>query len=135
MLDNFFFTLGYSTVEFHCLFVLDVFLYIPRLVLVFQDVSVIYELYDLPHSQMFSWGITVLDQSLHTSIVGVTVWHLGSPNDILVRSFVFHTFCPVTFVILSCLFSSLHIMCHIAFCYISLPAKYLHSILLQLTFS
>ena len=36
------------------LIVLDVFLYIPRLVLVFQDVPVIYELYDLPHSQIFA---------------------------------------------------------------------------------
>ena len=43
LLDNLLFTLGYSTVEFHCFIVLDVFLYIPRLVLVFQDVSVIYE--------------------------------------------------------------------------------------------
>ena len=37
------FTLGYSTMGFHCFVVMDVFLYIPRLMLVFQDVSVCYE--------------------------------------------------------------------------------------------
>ena len=38
------------------------------------------------------------------------------------------------FVLLLCIFSSLHIVIHIAFCCISLPAKYFQSILLQLPF-
>ena len=106
----------------------------PRLMSVFQDVSVLYEYYNLLHSQMFAWGITFLDCCLHTIIVGVTVWHLDSPNYILVSSPFFHTFTRLPCLISLCFFSSLHLMFYITFCYLYLPAKYLHSILLQLPF-
>ena len=82
--------------EFHCFIVLDVLLYIPRLVSVFQDVSVIHEHENFLHSQMFARGITFLDCSLHASIVGVTASHLGSPNYILVSSLSHLYLCPVT---------------------------------------
>ena len=53
---------------------------------------------------------TLFDRHLHTIIVGVTVWHLGSPNYILVSSPCFPYLFPVTFVSYYCLFSSLHIV-------------------------
>ena len=48
---------------------------------------------------------------LYTSIVGITVWHLGSPNYMLVSSFCFPYYC----VKLLYLFSSVHIVFYIAF--------------------
>ena len=49
--------------------------------------------------------------SLYTSIVDVTVWHLGRPNYMLVSSFCFPYLC----VKLLYLFSSVHIAFYIAF--------------------
>ena len=63
----------------------------------------------------------VLDYSqttvfIYTSIIGVTIWHLGSPYYILVSSLSLPYPCPVTFSLYYCrlcLFSSLHIVSHI----------------------
>ena len=48
---------------------------------------------------MFARGITFSDYSLHTNVVGVTVWHLGSPNYILVSCLCLPYLCPVIFVL------------------------------------
>ena len=55
--------------------------------------------------------MTFLDYSLYASIVGVTVWHLGSPNYMLVSRFCFPYLC----VKLLYLFSSVHIVFYRAF--------------------
>ena len=84
--------------ELHC-FGLDVFLHRPR--------------HELDYSQT-----TVF---IYTSIIGVTVWHLGSPYYILVSSLSLPYSCPVTFSLYYCrlrLFSSLHIVSHSLFLYI-----------------
>ena len=60
---------------------------------------------------MFAWGTTFSDYILHTSIVGFTVWHLGSPNYILVSSFCLPYLCPVTFVLYYCSFSAVYTLC------------------------
>ena len=72
---------------------------------------------------MFAWGITFSDYSLHTSIVGVTVWHLGSPNYILVSCLCLPYLCPVIFVLFFVSFSSLHHVSHSLLLAISLPAN------------
>ena len=69
-----------------------------------------------------------------TSIDGVTFWHLGSANYILVSSPCFPYLCPITFVSYYCVCLLVYVLFYIAVCYIFLPAKYLHSILLQLPF-
>ena len=76
----------------------------------------------------------IFDYSLHTSIVGVTVWHLGSLNYILVSSPCFPYLFPVTLVSCYCAYLAVYILFYLALCYMVLPVKYLHSILLQLPF-
>ena len=56
-------------------------------------------------------GVCMRHDSLYTSIVDVTVWHLGRPNYMLVSSFCFPYLC----VKLLYLFSSVHIAFYIAF--------------------
>ena len=45
---------------------------------------------------MFAWGKTFLVYSVETVIVGVTVWHLSSPNYTLVTSLCFPNPCRVS---------------------------------------
>ena len=71
--------------------------------------------------------------SLHTSIFRVSVLHLSSPNNILLSSLYSPYLCPVTFLVSHHrVFSQSTDCVYIAFRHMSLPAKYLHSILLQL---
>ena len=99
----------------------------------YPDMSVAYEHQDLLHYQAFAGSITFFDYIL-TGIVSVTVWHLGSPNYILVSSACVPCLCPVTFVSYYCIYLLVYALLYLTFCYIFLPAKYLHSILLQLPF-
>ena len=117
--------------EVNCFIVLDVFLYIPRLVLVFQDVSVIYEHQDLLHSQMFGFQTAVF--ILVLLVLPFGIWVAQTIYQYVV--FVFHTVAHLPCIISLCFFSSLHIVLYIAFCYLSLPAKYLNGIWLELLFS
>ena len=99
---------------------------------------------------MFAWGITFSDYSLHRSIVGVTVWYLGSPNYILVSCLCLLYLCPVMFVLYFVPFQqSTHYVSHslllaiypyllnicLFFCYNYPLAKYILRLILALTCS
>ena len=93
---------------------------------------------------MFAWGTTFSDYTLHTNIVGVAVWHLGSPNYVLVSSFCLPYLCPVTFALYYCSFSAVCTLCFtqvfviypyllnicIVFCYNYPLAKYILQLIL-----
>ena len=99
---------------------------------------------------MFAWGITISDYSLHRSIVGVTVWYLGSPNYILASCLCLLYLCPVMFVLYFAPFQqSTHYVSHslllaiypyllnicIFFCYNYPLAKYILHLILVFTCS
>ena len=83
---------------------------------------------------MFAWHITFFNHILHTSIVDITVWHFGSPNYMLVSSICIPYLYSIPFVSYYYAYLALYTLFYVNFCYIFLPAKFLHIILLQLPF-
>ena len=64
----------------------------------------------------------------------VLLFGIWVAQTIIVSSPCFPYLFPVTFVSYCCAYLSVYTLFYIAFCYISLPSKYLHSILLVLLF-